>query len=190
MTFHDKSKLTSSSLQCLHCKKTDHEKLMCFIKYSHKKKKLDAAWAVKKKNKLLSSNKFSDKFFNNIKLIFNKSDNNVTTLSFMSVIESHLMSVWIVNTEAFNHRTLRVKIARLTIILRELLPLTLGAQHREALKVGTLHFPNASPAYLHDPRSDHTERGRVYLHRFWDRLQYFWHRPNTGKRGCFSPHTR
>jgi len=103
MTFHDKSKLTSSSLQCLHCKKTDHEKLMCFIKYPHKKKKLDAAWAVKKKNKLLSSNKFSDKFFNNIKLIFNKSDNNVTTLSFMFVIELHLMSVWIVNTEAFNH---------------------------------------------------------------------------------------
>jgi len=103
MTFHDKLKLTSSSLQCLHCKKTDHEKLMCFIKYPHKKKKLDAAWAVKKKNKLLSSNKFSDKFFNNIKLIFNKSNNNVTTLSFMSVIELHLMSVWIVNTEAFNH---------------------------------------------------------------------------------------
>jgi len=42
MAFCDKSKL-SSSLQCLHCKKTDHEKPMCFIKYPHKKKKLNAA---------------------------------------------------------------------------------------------------------------------------------------------------
>jgi len=43
MAFHDKSKLMSLLLQCLHCKKTDHEKLMCFVKYPHKKKKLDAA---------------------------------------------------------------------------------------------------------------------------------------------------
>ncbi len=43
MAFCGKSKLTSSLLQCLHCKKTDHEKLMCFVKYPHKKKKLDAA---------------------------------------------------------------------------------------------------------------------------------------------------
>jgi len=43
MAFCNKSKLTSSSLQCLHCKKTDHEKPMCFVKYPHKKKKLDAA---------------------------------------------------------------------------------------------------------------------------------------------------
>jgi len=43
MTFHDKSKLMSLSLQCLHCKKTGHEKPMCFAKYPHKKKKLDAA---------------------------------------------------------------------------------------------------------------------------------------------------
>ncbi len=43
MAFHDKSKLMSSSLQCLHCKKTDHEKPMCFVKYPHKKKKLNAA---------------------------------------------------------------------------------------------------------------------------------------------------
>jgi len=41
MAFCGKSKL--SSLQCLHCKKTDHEKFMCFVKYPHKKKKLDAA---------------------------------------------------------------------------------------------------------------------------------------------------
>jgi len=41
MAFCDKSK--SLSLQCLHCKKTDHEKPMCFVKYPHKKKKLDAA---------------------------------------------------------------------------------------------------------------------------------------------------
>jgi len=43
MIFCDKLKLMLSSLQCSHCKKTDHEKLMCFVKYSHKKKKLDAA---------------------------------------------------------------------------------------------------------------------------------------------------
>jgi len=43
MTFHDKSKLMLLLLQCLHCKKTDHEKPMCFVKYPHKKKKLDAA---------------------------------------------------------------------------------------------------------------------------------------------------
>jgi len=43
MAFHDKSKLMSSSLQCLHCKKTCHEELMCFVKYPHKKKKLNAA---------------------------------------------------------------------------------------------------------------------------------------------------
>jgi len=103
MTFCDKPKLTSLLLQCLHCKKTNHEKLMCFIKYSHKKKKLNAAWAVKKKNKLLSSDKFSDKFFNNVKSIFDKTDDNVTMLSFMFIIESHLMSVWIVDTEASDH---------------------------------------------------------------------------------------
>ncbi len=43
MAFCDKSKLMSLPLQCLHCKKTDHEKPMCFVKYPHKKKKLDAA---------------------------------------------------------------------------------------------------------------------------------------------------
>ena len=43
MTFHDKSKLMLLSLQCSHCKKTDHEKPMCFVKYPHKKKKLNAA---------------------------------------------------------------------------------------------------------------------------------------------------
>jgi len=103
MAFHDKSKLMSLSLQCSHCKKTNYEKLMCFVKYPHKKKKLDAAWAVKKKGKLSSLNKFLSKFFNNVKSIFNKTDDNVTTLSFMFVIESHLMNVWIVDTEAFNH---------------------------------------------------------------------------------------
>ncbi len=43
MAFCGKSKLTSSLLQCLHCKKTDHEELMCFVKYPYKKKKLNAA---------------------------------------------------------------------------------------------------------------------------------------------------
>jgi len=68
---------------------------MCFVKYPHKKKKLDAAQAVKKKNKLLSllSDKFLSKFFNNVKSTFDKTDDNVTTLSFMFVIELHLMSV-------------------------------------------------------------------------------------------------
>jgi len=42
MAFCDKSKLLSL-LQCSHCKKTDHEEPMCFVKYPHKKKKLDAA---------------------------------------------------------------------------------------------------------------------------------------------------
>ncbi len=107
MAFHDKSKLALLLLQCLHCKKTDHEKPMCFVKYPHKKKKLNAAWAAKKKGKLSSSDKFSskfsDKFFNNVKLTFNKTDDNATTLSFMFVIESHLMSVWIVDTEVSDH---------------------------------------------------------------------------------------
>jgi len=76
---------------------------MCFVKYSYKKKKLNAAWAVKKKSKLSSSDKFSDKFFNNVKSTFNKTDDNVTTLSFMFVIELHLMSVWIVDTEVSDH---------------------------------------------------------------------------------------
>jgi hypothetical protein len=58
---------------------------MCFVKYPHKKKKLNAAWAAKKKGKLssLSSDKFLSKFFNNVKSTFNKTDDNVTTLSFM-----------------------------------------------------------------------------------------------------------
>ncbi len=102
MTFCDKPKL-SLLLQCLHCKKTDHEEPMCFAKYPHKKKKLNAACAAKKKGKLLLSDKFSDKFFNNVKSTFNKTDGNATTLSFMFIIESHLMGVWIVNTEAFDH---------------------------------------------------------------------------------------
>jgi len=102
MAFCDKPKL-SSSFQCLHCKKTDHEKPMCFVKYPHKKKKLDAAWAAKKKGKLSLSDKFSDKFFNNVKSISDKADDNATMLSFMFVIGSHLMSVWIVNTEASDH---------------------------------------------------------------------------------------
>ncbi len=104
MAFCDKPKL-SLLLQCLHCKKTDHEELMCFVKYPHKKKKLNAAWAAKKKGKLslLSSDKFLDKFFNNVKSTFNKTDDNVTTLSFMFVIGSHLMSVWIVDTKASDH---------------------------------------------------------------------------------------
>jgi len=42
MAFCDKPKLLLL-LQCLHCKKTDHEKPMCFVKYPHKKKKLNAA---------------------------------------------------------------------------------------------------------------------------------------------------
>jgi len=103
MAFCDKSKLMSLLLQCLHCKKTDHEKPMCFVKYSHKKKKLNAAWAAKKKSKSLLSDKFLSKFFNNVKSIFDKTDDNATTLSFMFVIESHLMSVWIVDTEASDH---------------------------------------------------------------------------------------
>ncbi len=104
MTFCDKSK-SLLLLQCSHYKKTDHEKPMCFVKYPHKKKKLNAAWAAKKKGKLSlsSSDKFLSKFFNNVKLTFDKTDDNVTTLSFMFVIESHFMSVWIVDTEASDH---------------------------------------------------------------------------------------
>jgi len=94
MAFCGKSKSASLSLQCSHCKKTDHEEPMCFVKYPHKKKKLDAAWAAKKKGKSSLSDKFLSKFFNNVKSIFNKTDGNATTLSFMFVIESHLMSVW------------------------------------------------------------------------------------------------
>ncbi len=69
---------------------------MCYTKYPHKKKELDAAWAVKKKGKSL----FSDKSSDNVKLTSDKADGNATTLSFMFTIGSHLMGVWIVNTEA------------------------------------------------------------------------------------------
>jgi len=82
MAFHGKPKLTSLSLQCSHCKKTDHEEPMCFAKYPHKKK-----------GKLLLSDKFLSKSFNNVKSTFNKTDGNATTLSFMSAIGSHLMGV-------------------------------------------------------------------------------------------------
>ncbi len=92
MAFHDKPKSASSSLQCLHCKKTDHEEPMCFVKYPHKKK-----------GKLSLSDKFSGKSFNNVKSTFNKTGDNATTLSFMFIIGSHLMSVWIVDTEASDH---------------------------------------------------------------------------------------
>jgi len=102
MAFCDKPKL-SLSLQCLHCKKTGHEEPMCFVKYPHKKKKLDAAWAAKKKGKLSSSDKFLNKSFNNVKSTSDKTGDNVTTLSFMFAIGSHLMSVWIVDTEASDH---------------------------------------------------------------------------------------
>jgi len=84
MAFCGKSKSTSLPLQCLHYKKTDHEEPMCFVKYPHKKKG---------KLSLLSTDKFSGKFFNNIKSTFDKTDDNAITLSFMSIIESHLMSV-------------------------------------------------------------------------------------------------
>jgi len=102
MAFCGKPKL-SSSLQCLHCKKTDHEEPMCFVKYPHKKKKLNAAWAAKKKSKSSLSDKFSGKSFNNVKSTFDKTDDNVTTLSFMFAIGSHLMGVWIVDTEASDY---------------------------------------------------------------------------------------
>jgi len=92
MAFCDKSKL-SLSLQCSHCKKTDHEEPMCFVKYPHKKKKLNTACAAKKKGKLSLSDKFSGKSSNNVKSTFDKTGDNATTLSFMFVIESHLMSV-------------------------------------------------------------------------------------------------
>jgi len=82
MAFHDKSKSVLLLFQCSHYKKTDHEKPMCFVKYPHKKK-----------GKLLLSDKFSGKFFNNVKSTSDKTDDNATTLSFMFIIGSHLMSV-------------------------------------------------------------------------------------------------
>jgi len=49
------------------------------------------------------SDKFSDKSFNNIKSTSDKTGGTATTLSFMFTIGSHLMSVWIVDTEASDH---------------------------------------------------------------------------------------
>jgi len=104
MAFHGKSKLTASLLlQCSHCKKAGHEEFMCYTKYPHKRKELDAAWAAKKKGKSLLSDKFSGKSFNNVKSTSDKADGNATMLSFMFVIGSHPMSVWIVDTEASDH---------------------------------------------------------------------------------------
>ncbi len=99
MAFRGKPKSASSSLQCSHCKKAGHEEPMCYAKYPHKKKELDAAWAAKKKGK----SSFSGKSSGNVKSTSDKAGGNATTLSFMSTIGSHPMGVWIVDTEASDH---------------------------------------------------------------------------------------
>lgn len=110
MVFQGKSniKLTfksMSSLQCSHCKKSEHEKSMCFIKYFHKKKKFKMSRVSKQKRKLLSGKfkfniKFSDK---------NDDSDNATTLSFMFTTESHTIDVWLVDTVTTNHLCLTHK---------------------------------------------------------------------------------
>jgi len=99
--------------QCFHCKRISHKELMCWNKYSHKKKKFKMT--KKKKNEKPKSDdnfedNFSDNFTSNSNSTFNltfKSSSNTkssaSTLSFMSVISQHSLSVWIINTETLNH---------------------------------------------------------------------------------------
>jgi hypothetical protein len=76
---------------------------MCFVKYPHKKKKLNAAWAAKKKKIVIIIRQVLRASSSTMSNQSDKTDDNATTLSFMFVIGSHLMSVWIVDTEASDH---------------------------------------------------------------------------------------
>lgn len=106
MTFWGKTDIKSLlfTLQCSHCKKTEHEKLNCFVKHFHKKKKFNAACAVNKKKKDKKNKSSLSKFSDDFKLTFKASDSdNVITLSFMFSVSSHSSDVWIVNTETSDH---------------------------------------------------------------------------------------
>jgi len=103
MTFYSNN--ITSFKQCFYCKRTDHEELMCWNKYLHKKKKFEVT--RKKKNE---KSKSDDNFMLNLNLTFNlifKSFSNIKSsapmLSFMSVTDQHFLSVWIINTETLNY---------------------------------------------------------------------------------------
>ncbi len=77
--------------QCSHCKRTDHEELMCWNKYLHKKKKFEMI--KKKKNEKFDefSDNFSDNFmlnstFNSIFKLFLNTKSSASMLNFMSVV--------------------------------------------------------------------------------------------------------
>ncbi len=97
--------------QCSHCKRISHEELMCWNKYSHKKKKFERK---KKNEKPKSDDNSEDNFSDNFMLNSNSTSNSTfksfsnmkssaSTLSFMSITDQHFLSVWIINTETSDH---------------------------------------------------------------------------------------
>jgi hypothetical protein len=87
---------------------------MCWNKYLHKKKKFKMT--KKKKNEKFDefSDKFDDKFNDNFTLnsnstfnltfkLFLNTKSSTSTLSFISIINQHSLSVWIIDTKTSNH---------------------------------------------------------------------------------------
>ena len=91
MMTREKQNLISKSLMtCSHCKKSDHEKPICFLKYSHKKKKFEANKTSKQKAKAKNKRGKFPKSSNDKFLV--KSNDDVTTLAFMSLAGPHLVN--------------------------------------------------------------------------------------------------
>ena len=82
--------ISKSSMMCSHCKKSGHEKSICFLKYSHKKKKFETNKISKQKTKTKNKRSKSFKLSNDKSLV--KFNNDVIILVFMSLAESHLVS--------------------------------------------------------------------------------------------------
>ncbi len=74
--------------QYSHCKRMSYKELMCWNKYSHKKKKFE----ITKKKKNEKSDEFNDKFSNNFTLNLN-STFNLIFKSFLNTKSSAVMSL-------------------------------------------------------------------------------------------------
>jgi hypothetical protein len=198
MAFCDKSKLTLLSLQCSHCKKTDHEKPMCFVKYPH-------TW----RSKFI----IRQVLFNNVKSTFNKTDDNATTLSFMFVIGSHLMSVWIVDTEASDHlcstckffliyepisRSLKTVNEPAQIIEKSMVSLCLvhsDSGIQEVILKDVMHAFDCKPCFWHCMRVDDISfdmcdcilrQKQCHWIRFWGQQDFQLHLNNTPQSHAFA----